>query len=280
MTVVDDLLFKGNRIVVPTVLQPEILKRLHTGHMGMEKTKRRARNIIYWPNMNRDIDEMISQCNTCVDFRNQNPTEPFVSTPIPDGPWQTVGTDLFTLHESDCLVVTDYYSKFFEVVKLPNTQSRTVIERLRSIFARNGIPFEVISDNGTQYTSQEFREFAQKWNFQHTTSSPYHQRANELAERTVQTAERLLEKPNTDGKDPYLGLLEYRNTPTDTGLPAQLLMCRELRFILPITKKRLRPKTINRTETYKQRARSQHRQQYYYNRTTKSQEEIPHGHKV
>lgn len=143
-------------------------------------------------------------------------------------------------------------------------------------FARNGIPFEVISDNGTQYTSQEFREFAQKWNFQHTTSSLYHQQANGLAERTVQTAKRLLEKPKTDGKDPYLGLLEYWNTPTDTGSPAQLLMRRELRSILPITKKQLRPKT----ETYKQRTRSQHRQQYYYNRTTKSQEEIPHGHKV
>lgn len=280
LTVVDDLVFKGNRIVVPTVLQPEILKRLHTGHMGMEKTKRRARNIIYWPNMNRDIDEIISQCNTCMDFRNQNPKEPLVSTPVPDGPWQTVGTDLFTLHGSDYLVVTDYYSRFFEVVKLPNTQSRTVTERLKSMFARYGIPFEVISDNGTQYTSQEFREFAQNWNFQHTTSSPYHQQANGLAERTVQTAKRLLEKAKTDGKDPYLGLLEYRNTPTDTGSPAQLLMSRELRSILPITKKQLRPKTINRTETYKERARSQYRQQYYYNRTTKSQKEIPHGHKV
>lgn len=92
----------------------------------------------------------------------------------------------------------------------------------------------------------------------------------------MQTAKRLLEKPKTDGKDPYLGLLEYRNTPTDTGSPAQLLMSRELRSILPITKKQLRPKT----ETYKQRTRSQHRQQYYYNRTTKSQEEIPNGHKV
>ncbi|XP_065941089.1 uncharacterized protein [Magallana gigas] len=113
-----------------------------------------------------------------------------------------------------------------------------------------------------------------------TSSSPYHQQANGLAERTVQTAKRLLEKAKTDGKDPYLGLLEYRNTPTDTGSPAQLLMSRELRSILPITKKQLRPKTINRTETYKERARSQHRQQYYYNRTTKSQKEIPHGHKV
>lgn len=164
LTVVDNLVLKGNRIVLPTVLQPEILKRLHTGHMGMEKTKRRARNIVYWPNMNGVIDEMISQCNTCMDFRNQNPKEPLVTTPIPDGPWQKVGTDLITLHGSDYLVVTDYYSRFFEVVKLPNTQSRTVIERIKSIFARNGtcISFEVISDNGKQYTSQEFREFAQK----------------------------------------------------------------------------------------------------------------------
>lgn len=93
-TVVDDLVFKGNRIVLPTVLQPEIMKRLHTGHMGMENTKKRARNIVDWPNMNRDIDEMISQCNTCMNFRNQNLKEPLVSTPIQDGSLQTIGTDI------------------------------------------------------------------------------------------------------------------------------------------------------------------------------------------
>lgn len=59
----------------------------------------------------------------------------------------------------------------------------------------------------------------------------------------MQTAKRLLEKAKTDGKDPYLGLLEYRNTPTDIGSPAQRLMSRELRSILPVTKKQLRPKT-------------------------------------
>lgn len=78
----------------------------------------------------------------------------------------------------------------------------------------------------------------------------------------MQTAKGLLEKAKTDGKDPYFGLLEYRNTKTDTGSPAQLLRSRELYSILPITKKQLRPKTINRTETCKERARSQHRQQY------------------
>jgi transposase InsO family protein len=94
-----------------------------------------------------------------MDFRNQNPKEPLVVTTIPEGPWQTLGTDLFSLHNCDYLVVTYYYSRYFEVAKLPNTKSNTVIDRLKSIFARHGIPYEVKSDNGPQYTSQEFQQF-------------------------------------------------------------------------------------------------------------------------
>jgi transposase InsO family protein len=241
LTVVGGLILKGEKILIPRELQPEILRKLHTGHMGREKTKRRARNLVYWPNINRGIDEMISQCNTCMDFRNQNSKEPLVVTTIHDGPWQTEGTDLFSLHNCHYLVVTDYYSRYFEVTKLPNTKSNTVIDRLKSIFARHSIPYEVKSDNGQQYTSQEFRQFTKDWNFKHTTSSPYHQQANGLAEKTVQTVKRLLEKARIDGSDPYLGILEYRNTPTDTESPAQLLMSRELRSILPITKNRAPP---------------------------------------
>ena len=87
------------------------------------KTKVCAKTVVYWMGMNADIAEMISKCNTCTDFRNKNPKEP---KPIPDGPWQLVGSDLFTLNNEDYFVIVDCYSKFFELGKLEDIRSKTV----------------------------------------------------------------------------------------------------------------------------------------------------------
>ncbi|XP_062576257.1 uncharacterized protein K02A2.6-like [Saccostrea cucullata] len=219
------------------------------------------------------IETLTLQCN-------QNPKKPLVSTNIPEGPWQVVGTDLFSLHNSDYWIVTEYYSRYFEVAKLPNTRSGTVIDRLKSMLARHGIPYEVKSDNGPQYISQEFRQFAKDWNFKHTTSSPYHQQANGLAERTVQTVKQLLEKSRVDGSDPYLAILEYRNTATDIESPAKLLMSRGLRSILPVTKRQLRPKTVKPRDVVKDRKEAERRQQYYFNRSAPDQPKISMGQAV
>jgi hypothetical protein len=91
---------------------------------------------------------------------------------------------------------------------------------------------------------------------------------------------RLLEKARIDGSDPYLGILEYRNTSTDTESPAQLLMSRELRSILPITKKQLRPRTVQHSKVVKDRKGAQRRQQHYFNRSTRNQSEIGTGQSV
>jgi hypothetical protein len=208
LTCIDGILLMNERIVIPETLQPEILVYLHSGHFGIEKTKARARTVVYWIGMNSDITEMISNCSTCMDFRSKNPREPLSPTPIPDGPWQTVGSDLFTWNNEDYLVIVDYYSKFFEVSKLENTRSKTVIMHMKSAFVRHGIPFEVKSDNGPQYASKEFNDFARSWCFEHSTSSPYNPQGNGLAEKTVQTMKRILEKSRIDGKDPYISLLD------------------------------------------------------------------------
>ena len=265
LTCVDGIVMKNERIVIPEVLQPEILRYLHVGHFGIEKTKARARTVVYWMGMNADIAEMISKCNTCTDFRNKNPKEPLRPTPIPDGPWQLVGSDLFTLNNEDYLVIVDYYSKFFELAKLEDTRSKTIIMHMKSAFARHGIPYEVRSENGPQYTSRDFKDFARKWSFKHTTSSPYNPQGNGLAEKTVQTLKRMLEKARIDGKDPYISLLEYRNTPTDVDSPAKLLMSRLLKSVLPITKEKLKPKVIPAEKTYEKKRKFQYQQKNYFN---------------
>ena len=94
-------------------------------------------------------------------------------TAFPERPWQTIGTDLFELDNLNYLIVVDYFSCYIEVAAMQKTtKSHEVIRALKAIFARDGIPEELRSDNGPQYASAEFTNFTKEWGFRHTTSSP------------------------------------------------------------------------------------------------------------
>ena len=141
---------KNDRIIVPSSMRKEMLQRIHQGHMGIEKSKRQARDVLYWPGMNSQISDMISSCTICLQHQRQNTKEPMTPSRRPSKPWEIVATDLFAWDKSEYLIIADYHSRYFKVAKLPNTKSTTVITYTKSMFARHGIPSEVISDNGPQ----------------------------------------------------------------------------------------------------------------------------------
>lgn len=113
---------------------------------------------------------------------------------VPDLPWNRIGVDLFEYAGSSYLVAYDAFSNFPEVEKLRGVTSAAVVEKLSSLFSRHGIPLEVCSDNGPQFSSHEFQQFAHKYDFVHTTSSPRFPRSNGLAEKGVQIVKRIFEK--------------------------------------------------------------------------------------
>ena len=162
--------------------------------------------------MARDIEQLVSTCDICLRYQPSNLKEPMMSSEVPTRPWEIVSTDLFCLEGEDFLLIVDSYSQYIEIAKLSNTSSKKVIECTKSVFVRHGIPTLVKSDNGPQYTSAEYKQFSKAWGFQHTTVSPYHPQANGLAEKSVQIIKSLLKKAKADKKDPYLSLLEYRNS--------------------------------------------------------------------
>lgn len=108
----------GERLIVPTTLRREMLRLIHENHLGIEKCKGRARDVLYWPGMNDHIANLIKRCETCQTFRSCQQKEPMKGHAVPDRPWQKVALDLFELKNEHYLVITDYFSKFFDITKL------------------------------------------------------------------------------------------------------------------------------------------------------------------
>jgi len=235
LTVIEGVILKNNRVVVPTALRPDMLDRIHEGHMGIEKCRRRGRSTLYWPNMNSDIENKVSSCAVCQKYRYQQQKEPLLSHEVPDKPWMKVGADIYSLDGKDYLLVTDYMSCYPEFALLSGkSTSRNVIVHLKSIFARHGIPKTMVTDNGSQFASEEFKTFTITYGIEHKYSSPYHAQSNGQAEKGVGIVKNVLKKSLECKEDPYLALLAYRSTPLDCGKsPAELCMNRKLRTTLP-----------------------------------------------
>ena len=98
------------------------------------------------------------------------------------------------------LVVVDAHSKWPEVIPVSSTTSSSTIEVLRDLFARFGIPEQIVSDNGTQFVSEEFQAFIKSNGIRHITSAPYHPATNRLAERAVQTFKQALRSMHQSSK--------------------------------------------------------------------------------
>ena len=234
LTIQDGVIFRGERIVIPSSLRKSMKEKVHAGHIGINSSLRRARGLIYWPQMSTDIRHYVETCGVCATYADKQPAESMVMTETPDLPWQNVGTDLFSWSGRDYVVTTDYHSGFFELDNLPDTTSETVVGKLKNNFSRHGIPHTLVSDNGPQYASAVFRKFAQNWQFVHETSSPGNSQANGAAEAAVNIAKRMLRKCKASKDDPYLGLLNIRNTPTEgmATSPAQRLFGRRTKTLV------------------------------------------------
>ena len=153
------------------------LEELHRPHLGVEATLRRARETVFWPRLSSELRDYVSQCDTCRSFDPEQQKEPLINHDIVTQVWAKVGVDLFTFENRDYMVTVDYLTNFWEVDHLrDDTSARSVIRKLKLNFARYGIPQKLVSDNGPQFTSQEFKIFTDEWEIEHDLTSPYPRR--------------------------------------------------------------------------------------------------------
>ena len=139
LSVCNGIVMKEARIVIPSSTRGDILKKLHTGHWGVERTRRRARDTVFWPGISTDIKRMIENCEPCSKNQNSNPKENIMMHQVPESPFEKIGTDLFYYKGKEYLIVADYYSKFWDVARLEDTKSSTIIRKTKAIFAKFGI---------------------------------------------------------------------------------------------------------------------------------------------
>ena len=268
LSVCDGLLTLGNRLVIPTQLRENILSKIHEGHLGVNKCLDRAGSTVWWPGITAQIKQLINSCHHCEIKHGTQRREPLYTTPLPDGPWQRVAADLCEYDNQDYLILTDYYSRWLEILHLrraggaKNTASGSVIAKFKDVFARFGVPYTIISDNGPQFQSHEFSEFAESYGFVHEPVSPRLPNSNGEAERGVETAKSILGTP-----DPWLSLMIYRNTAVAaTGCsPTQLMLHRHIRTNLPALPSSLKPSLPDSDTVRETDQRAKEKYEHYYN---------------
>ena len=243
----------GTRVIVPFKLRRAVLKEIHSGHQGIVKTKALARKYIWWPHLDSDVEQICRECETC-QLEQKMPQQ------VPLHPWEFPGESWKRLHidfagpflSSMFMIVVDSYTKWLEVFRMSQITSQATITRLKRLFSSYGLPEQIVTDNATTFTSEEFQTFVKQNGILHTTSAPGHPATNGLAERYVQTFKagmKKLAKANLDFEDKVsLFLSQYRTTPnTTTGQsPADLFLHRHVRtrldFLKPCTTAMVRRK--------------------------------------
>jgi transposase InsO family protein len=195
LTIVNDCLMFNGRVVIPTSLRRRVLQELHVANSGASRTESLARKHAYWPNIDADCKAFAKSCAPCQLEAKLPARVPLQSWPRPIEPWQRIHIDFAGPVEGVFyLVVVDAMNKFPEVVEMRTISSTRTIEELRRIFARCGAPSVIVSDNGTQFTSELFKKFCESLGIQHIRSAPGHPQSKGQAERFVDTLKRGLRK--------------------------------------------------------------------------------------
>lgn len=187
LSVCQGTLLCGSRVVVPPKLCTRVLETLHEGHLGTVMMKNLARSYVWWPGIDKQIEDITRSCSGSHRGQNEPPHAPLHLWEWPSAPWQSVLIDFAgPFMNSMFLIAVDAHSQWPEVVVMKSTTSEKTMTALRSIFTRSGLPEQIVSDNKPQYTSEEVSVFMRKNGIKHFKSAPHHPATNGLAERFVQ----------------------------------------------------------------------------------------------
>ena len=244
LAIVNGLIVKGHWVVIPSQLCDEALKLLDSSHMGIVKTKDRARTSFFWPNMNQEIKAHLSECHPCATFQEKQPKETLLNDPVSNVQRKSLAMDNFDFNGKHYLIVVNRFSKFVIVKPSKDLTSRTTINLLLDIFSEHGFPATIRCDRGHNFVSNEFVDFCKKLNISITLSSGYHHSSNP-AEHAVKTVKSLMKHCLASNTSWRIALLEYLSTPLSSNVPSPSeLMGRQFQGLLPFFQDHGTPESV------------------------------------
>ena len=228
--------------IIPSGLKTEVLYSMHdcvlSGHLGYKKTREKLLQRFYWFNVRNDVYTHLQACDQCASIKGPGKVPRAPLGQMPSGaPWDRLSTDITgpfpvsTRGNKYILVVTDYFSKWVEVFAIPDQTAVTCAEKiLDEVISRYGCPYDLHSDQGSNYVSNIFKELCIMLEIRKTRTSPYNPRGNGKVERFNKTLVRMIKAYLVDEGnqwDRHLGCLAgaYRATTHEsTGFTPNMLM--------------------------------------------------------
>ena len=182
-----EVLYFGSRVVIPTVQHTRLLEELHYSHIGVVKMKELVRMYFWWPGITKDIEAIAANCEGCRKYKKRPAPSVLCPWPYSRRPMERVHIDYCEYRGKMILVMVDSYSKkiWTAMMNTDTTTTRTLAVLFGWFCEETGVPTTLVSDNGPQFTSKEFRDKMTKWGVNHLLTPPYHPASNGLAERAV-----------------------------------------------------------------------------------------------
>uniref|UniRef100_A0A5S6R024 RNA-directed DNA polymerase n=1 Tax=Trichuris muris TaxID=70415 RepID=A0A5S6R024_TRIMR len=175
LSVLHGCLLSGDRVVIPLSLQRPVLRQLHRGHPGIVRMKALARSHVYWPGVDKQIEEWVKRCHHCASVAKLPVKTTLAPWPVPVKPWSRLHVDYTGPFEGHYfLIVVDALTKWSEVLMTNSTTSLATVTLLTDLFARFGFPETLVTDNRTQFRAAHFADFCRRNAIKHVCSPPYH----------------------------------------------------------------------------------------------------------
>ena len=204
LSVHDDLVLRGHKIVVPPPLREKAVALAHDGHQGIVKSKAYLRSIMWFPNMDQKVEEAVRACHPCQVVTNVPIKEPLNMVPIPNEAWTNLRMDFYgPVHPTGemIIVVEDEHSRYPDLEIIHSTSSATVTPVLETMLSRFGIPNVVRTDNGPPFNGKEFAQFAKYLGFEHITVAPLSPWTNGMVERFMPVVKKIIQVAKAQGRN-------------------------------------------------------------------------------
>ena len=211
LSIIDGVIYRGEKFVIPGSLQNRIITFAHEGHLGISKTKIRIREQFWWPNLNSSVESQLRSCGCCREAYRDSPVQ------VPDYkhiPWHQLAIDIkgpvYDLSHRPLyiIVLIDVYTKLAMARACSTVPTNKITDFLSNVFATFGHCTIITSDNGPQFTSSDFTTFLQRRGIIHRRSAIYNPQSNGVVERMNKNLSKLLDYSEIQNISQLQGVLD------------------------------------------------------------------------